>query len=240
MTEAAFKISIEESAEILKEFGLLKMRGVKIINSDGVSDEFKAASQRADYVDCYSTGKRNFDFDFLLSDESFFQFEFKIQEFEKLPAIRYAYFQNPQYYISYNEYLNKLREDGIVESETNDILGETFLEEHEQYTIEAELNASSLSMRYDTDEASYRPCIHSAAHFHIGNGNQVRLPCDKLITPLKFVLFTLKHIYYNHWKELIENKNELVGQRLDESKKLCSSLNDKYWNQIEGRELFLT
>ncbi len=93
----------------MKQIGLLRQEGIKSINYNGVSAEFKSASQKQNYFETYKVALKNFDYDFLLNYESFFQFEFKPNaEFDGFPDIRYAFYQNPQEFKSYPEYIRYL------------------------------------------------------------------------------------------------------------------------------------
>ena len=37
--------------------------------------------------------------------------------------------------------------------------------------------------------------FHAYAHLHIGTGNDIRIPVDKVLSPLHFVDFVIKHMY---------------------------------------------
>jgi hypothetical protein len=180
MTVGKFQTSLEDAKKLLEKIDLFRQKGIKQINTTGVSDEFKTASQKADYFQVYKTAKKNFDYDFLLKDESFFQFEFKPRPHpHDCPIVRYAFFQNPQEYKSYRDYL--LEQEIIQENDSED--DEIFREEYEQFLIEQQLNLSSTTIRFDVDIQNYRPRIHSFAHIHIGHKSDIRIPCDKILTP---------------------------------------------------------
>jgi hypothetical protein len=236
----SFVTSLQSAGKVFDALGLLKMRGVKLICYDGVSQAFKNAAQQADYYTVYKTAIENFDYDILLADDSLLQFSFAEDEEGSMPIIRYAFFQNPKHYTSYNSYLDLLRKDGVVVEESNEDIGDTFREEHEQYLIEAQVNSECTSIRYDTDLKNYRPRVHSFAHMHIGNYGEVRLPCDKIITPLKFSLFILRHVYYTDWKRAILDNDELLIASLEGTKSDCLHLTKQFWTAEEQQELFLS
>lgn len=239
MNLAAFNISFVEAQKLLEGLGLLKMKGVKSVNNDGVSSEFKYASLKEDYSKIYSIGKEKFDFDFLLVDESYFQFTFLISKDNVLPNIRYSFYQNPSYYKTYEEYIEQLRAEGIIESESVEEVGGVFLEEYDQFLVEAQLNSASTTIRYDVDPENYTPLVHSVSHFHIGHNNDIRIPCNMILSPVKFVLFVLKHIYYYQWKGFIESNNSLLLSTLDTSKNGCVKLEPILWVEKEEKELFI-
>jgi hypothetical protein len=240
MTLAKFKTSLIEAESLLRSFDLLRQKGVKSLNDIGVSNEFKMASQSHDYFNAYKTGLRHFDYDFLLRDESFFQFEFKPNSnFNGFPDIRYAFFQNPQEYKTYVEFLAELNLlEGIVNIEEE--IGDMFQDAYDQFLIEQQVSLRSVTIRFDTDFKNYKPLIHSVAHIHIGYNNSIRIPCDKVLTPLNFVVFVLKHTYYNIWRELIEKEDKTLLDCISSVKGSCENLENDKWEAKEKNELFIT
>ena len=234
-----FKRSLIQCEKTLKELNVFRHKGPKNINIDGVSDAFKYSSQEGDYIKIYRTGLDNLDYDFLLFDESFFQFSIEIADSDIL-SIRYAFFQNPQSYKSYEEFLETLRESGLIIDETNEMIGDTFHEDYNQFLSELNFNSNFTTIRYDYDSFNYHPLIHSISHFHIGTSDNVRIPCDKIISPIKFLLFVLKHTYYYLWKEWITAENKEIFSKLITSKRECKIVNGIYWNKLEQNELFIT
>jgi hypothetical protein len=228
MNIASLQSSLVDGIACLKELGLYKSKGVKLIYKDGVSDDFKKSSLSGDYLKIYQTAIENLDYDVLLIDDSIFQFEIDEE------GARFAYFQNPSDYVSYQDFILKYFDDYTPEHEDH------FLIEYEQFRNEQNINASAITIRYDLDSPNYNPNIHSISHYHIGNQNNVRIPCDKIITPLSFILFVIKHVYYYEWKEAIENKNTVLNDFLDASKNECKNLEIAKWIDIEKREFFLT
>jgi hypothetical protein len=238
MSLAAFNSSLRESKVFLNKINLFKSQGIKILSRDDVSQEFKTASQKDDYFQLYKCAIMNFDYDILLLDDSIFQYTYKDIP-GKLPSLRFAYFQNPQEYKSYEEFLDYLRDKNIIEEETNEEIGNDFEEDYQQFLTEQNVNTSSISIRYDLDAGNYKPLIHSTSHIHIGHQNNIRIPCNKILTPLKFTVFVLKHVYYYQWKELVEDENSHLIRSLD-AKLACVSLTSESWTDIENKELFLS
>ena len=234
-----FKTSLNHVERLLKAIGVLRQKGVKSINDDGVSEEFKRASLRSNYFAAYNIALEKFDYDYLLQDQSFFQFQFNpSSNLDGFPNIRYAFFQNPQEFRTYKDFL--IESELLEEDEAEIEIGDSFQDLYEQYLIEQQLNLKSCSIRFDVDFSNYRPLIHSVAHLHIGHSNDIRIPCDKLLTPEKFVLFVLKQTYYSQWRELIENSNLTILDCLDSSKDKCFPLEHGKWNETEKKELFIT
>lgn len=236
MNLASFKISIQEVGQTLKEFSLLRMRGVKSLNDDGLSQEFKSASIKEDYGKAYSIGLKNFDFDFLLLDQSYFQFELK--ESNSYVDIRYAFYQNPINYISYSEYVQEqLKELNLYEMK--DDVGSLLEDEYNQYLNEQEMKTNYTTIRYDSDFNTYKPLVHSVSHLHIGHSNNLRIPINKLLSPLSFTLFAIKHVYYLEWKEKVDNNSQFIEERLSTCKTGEQNLPPDFWTTKETLELFL-
>ena len=244
MNETAFNQSLNKAKSLLKKFDLLKSTGVKKIYKDGVSDNFKKASQKEDYFKLFTTALDNFDFDIMMYDESIFQFSYKKNTKSPIPHIRFAFFPNPKLFIPYTDFLKILQEDGLIDEDQNlEELGSLYEEEYDQYLIEQQLNTGNTSIRFDVDEPRYTPLIHSVAHFHFGHITNIRIPSKRIITPLGFVIFILKHIYYQEWRKLILAKDnrimtELINQK--NSFPALTSFKIKCWDKIEENELFLT
>ncbi|MDR6195894.1 DUF2290 domain-containing protein [Siphonobacter sp. SORGH_AS_0500] len=237
MNIEAFSTSFRMSYKLIEDIGLLRQKGIKVLHKDDVSPEFKRISQKRDYFLTYKTAIKNFDYDFLLEDQSIFQFSYTCVE-GAIFNFRYAFFQNPQEYVSYQDFL--LSHDLINDFQTVEDVGAMFYSEYEQFLTEQQINTSSTSIRYDLDFKNYSPLIHSTSHIHIGNYNDIRIPCDKIITPYKFTLFVLKHCYYYKWKELISQDGMLSKIGLDTAKNSCTKLQERNWSSDEKYELFIT
>src|SRR5215213_3158785 len=125
MNLGIFNISFEQCIRFLSYCNLFRMRGLKRFQ---VSDEFKRASLSRPYFEVYNIAKRNGDFDILLQDESIFQYSLTFAHDTKLASIRYAFFENPQEYITYEEFLSK--SDYSID-EAQDV----FYEYYDQYLL---------------------------------------------------------------------------------------------------------
>ncbi|WP_426330110.1 DUF2290 domain-containing protein [Pedobacter sp. R-06] len=240
MSISKFNTSIVESKRILSEIGLFKSLGVKVINRDDVSPEFKTASQKKSYFDLYKCAIRNFDYDILLNDDSIFQFSYGFDASNKTTHIRFAFFQNPQEYKTYPEFLQHLRDINYLSDETDEDLGDSFEEEYQQFLREQSLNTSSTSIRYDFDSHNYRPSLHSISHLHIGHQNDIRIPCKLILTPINFCIFVIKHVYYSTWKFQIANPGSSLKSTVSSSKLGCYTLALNQWLNDENSELFLS
>lgn len=235
----SFEQSLNTVEKLLKNIQFLFQPSIKRIYRDGVSDEFRKASYSGSYYEAYKAAIKNFDYDYLLFENSFFQFGYELTPGQELPSIRYAFYQNPQLYCTYDEYLDSLRIMNLITDESNEDIGFHFHEEYQQYLIEQAINESSTTIRYDVDHLEYRPLIHSTSHIHIGHSNNIRIPCNKVISPMKFSLFVIKHIFYEQWKDFIEKRNDTLIPILATEKAKCVKLTEDFWNHNEEQELFL-
>jgi len=238
MNISIFNQSLADSLTLMDKLELLKMRGIKVINEDGLSEQFRRILLQESYGKIYRMGKENLDFDCLLIDDSYFQFEFQKLESGKF-NLRYAFYQNPQLFVEYDEYQKEfMRREQIDEDEIPD--WEPYVKEYyDQFLLEQELNSGSVPIRYEVDVVNYKPQIHSYSHLHIGNFTNIRIPCDKYLTPLKFVLFVIKHVYYNIWRKCIQTENAHLLEALETAKRNCVKLTIDQFNVNEKLELYL-
>ncbi len=237
MNISSFNISLSEAEKFFKKLELFRMKGIKSINLDGVSSSFKNASQEESYFNAYNIGLGNYDYDFLLNDQSFFQFEFK--ENDSFIDIRYAFFQNPVNYKTYAEFLQYEIEEGNL-NETPEQIGSLLEEEYNQFLNEQEINSNHTTIRYDSDFSNYTPLIHSVSHLHIGHRNNIRIPINKTITPLMFVLFVIKNVYYYEWKKIVSKDKAYLKQTFNKGLNGSIILKRDKWILNEELELFLT
>jgi len=97
-------------------------------------------------------------------------------------------------------------------------------DEFEQYLNEQDLNLKSHVIRYDFSRKGYNPLVHSCSHIHIGMNAQLRIPCSKILTPLRFITFD----------------QNTTPKFVDTANSECKELDETYWADIEKYELFLS
>lgn len=236
ISEAAFNISIKMSINLLKEIKLFKGVGPKGI---GVySDEFRKICRGNKHVEIYNTIRDNLDYEIILSDESFFQFSYSAD------YLRFSFIQNPSFkYTTKYDYLKICFPDddldSLSEEEIDGLINEN---EYEQFLNEQEINSNLIYVRYDYDKTGYNPLLHSCSHIHIGLNENLRIPSAIILTPLEFVMFSIKQCHYDVWK-LYHEKLTLnnVTVKLFNSKKRCPPITDPtIWNHIEQNEIYIT
>lgn len=235
MNKAQFNISFKETVVVLKALGIFKDVGKKPIGEH--SNELKKLAKQNRHRVIYDCAIKNLDYDIILKDDSIFQFKYDNDE------IRYAFIQNPITFITKEEYLEHYfhKEDLLEmdEIELDELLKGISDFEYEQFLNEQELNITANIIRYDASNLGYTPLLHSFSHIHIGNNQDLRIPLDKIITPLKFSKFCIKNSFYPLWKNYFKKNNEFKDEiKLAKSK--CSNLPSNKWKEIEKNELYLT
>lgn len=226
MNRSQYAISLNKVNSILKRNSLLKGGPVSFRGSVIKTTE----AEEYDYVTAYKKIIDVFDYDFLLFDESILQFAYATDSQGK-QLIRYAYYQCPFEYISYEEYLSNI---GFFYEEVSDI----FQAEYEQELSEASMKENFMHIRYDCSEDDYELAVHPASHLHIGHLSSIRIPIQMIITPYIFTLFVLKQCYYRDWKCLIADSK--FRKELLRSKISCSPLDTKLFCELDRTELYLT
>jgi hypothetical protein len=234
MNQAVFNISFGKSIRFLRNINMLKRRGTKDVGEH--SDTFKSASRNNSHFELYRIAIANEDFEVLLTDESIFQFS------RQDNYLRYCFIQNPLIFPSKEDYLTKLYGPeellNLSGSELESLLAMVDDHEYEQYLTEQSLNNQSHILRYDLDEKGYLPLVHSYSHIHVGLNDSLRIPCSKILTPLQFTIFCIKHSYHEFWKTRFNNDGG-IEELMRESKKLCRIIPQAYWIEREMHDLFL-
>jgi len=229
--ETSFRIGYSKAKSLLKKVDMLleenTTRGVP--PNVSFSKEFIQVSREQNYSQIYTTARRNRDYQILLSDESFFQFSLNLASDGKSAVARYAYYETPfdlaevraldnlHFGISTNWWETELLEDQLRSN----------LEEKRFFT----------PIRYDFDLGLFKAELHPASHLHIGFANEIRIPVSKVLSPLAFTCFVLRHIYRPIWKDN-RHLNE-VTQAYNDIKSTCIDLEQSYFPDIEKRDLYL-
>lgn len=230
-TSGKFATSIRDASIVLKELKILRNENPMWKKA---SVDFLKVSKQDDYKLMYDTAVNNYDYNLILDDGSIFQFEKDINE-----DMRYAFIQTPYNYVSFIDFLLSFNDEQEIPDNPDEIaeLKSIYENEYEQMLSEQGLNSKVIYFRYDVDSVRYMPNIHSYAHLHVGFGNDIRIPCATILTPVSFVIFVVKHTYKNNWESLIkdEKRRKKVLHYANERERL----NDDKWSDIERMELAL-
>ncbi|MEK5024523.1 DUF2290 domain-containing protein [Paenibacillus sp. FSL M7-1046] len=228
MNKASILKSINDAKNLLSESDLLKdvNKSRKFTLDFGkYSREFMEVFQSDNYDEIYKKAMKNMDFDFLLIDDSFFQFSCTSEE-DTIDEgnLRYAYFENPRKYDTYEEFLAKC---GFSYEEC----GEEFYFEYEQEIAEAKLKDSVTPIRYDYDYGLYTPIEHSISHFHFGHNNNIRVATSKILTPTKFVSFVMRNMYTKKWMQAFTN--EKFKTTCLTARQACHPIDERFFTEDE-------
>jgi len=223
---------IKEAIKLLKEIDLLKDSNIYEIGNH--SEEFKKISRGNRHTEIYNCAIENLDYEILLKDDSIFQFSLNSSG-----VLRYCFIQNPSIFVDKFDYLREFYSpEELFTYPDEELLSTINEEEYEQFVDDQNLNLEANIFRYDLDSAGYSPLLHSYSHIHIGLNENTRLSCSKILTPLKFVIFSIKNTYYKEWKNALK-LNEALNQKIKESKDQCINLPKEFWSNDETFELYI-
>lgn len=191
------------------------------------SAAFLGVFQGKDYVTIFDKAMENADYDLLLSDFSFFQFSYAGTD--EGTKIRYAFYEAPRRYPTYEEFL---RVYGFDSKEC----GDCFDSEYEQAIIEARLKTSVVPVRYDCGP-THKALEHPYCHIHVGFDNEVRIPLSRSLTPQAFVAFTVRQVYREAWIEAL--KDEEFRKLYQEVKVGCPSFDRDFFTDIDRADFYI-
>jgi hypothetical protein len=142
------------------------------------------------YEDIFLYGLKNSNYNFLLSDHSFFQFSwFKEND------IRFAYYPNPYLGSDANNLLTYKKRLELFQSELVDY------EEFLQLLGDAVGMGRIPVIRYENAPDQYKEMLHPCSHLHIGLHGDDRWPVRRILTPHAFTLIILRNYYGTIWRE---------------------------------------
>lgn len=201
------------------------------ISSLQASNEFKkACKKQVSYRSLYETAIANSDFNFMLFDNSFFQFTETKQDEE----VRMAFYPNPynstEYKNTVDSWQSLLEEGSLSQAEFEQILAE------EVFSCDTPL------IRYDLSLKQYCKNYHPAAHLHIGFHANNRWPVKKVLSPYAFLLKIICYYYGDLWKKHGDNGDEPNTLDLIYRAEIasCKMLHDDYFQPHERERLHFT
>ena len=227
MSEGSFWCSYDECVSLLRTLNLFKADNRH--QGWSYSEGCKEYSRSGEYREIYQQMVDNRDYDILLSDDSILQMN--ITEGES----RLLFIQNPLEYLTFEAFLSlngwNYTEDTIFE------LRGLFNDEYEQARSMMRINSGATYMRYDVDSRGRQgnENIHAFTHLHIGLNNNIRIPIGLHLTPLAFVVFVIRHVYYDDWANAIRQ-----GTVNLDYKRYCESLPEDVWTESERTQLFIS
>lgn len=226
MNAGTFWSSYTCSVKLLKDLDFLKENNSH--KRVPYSPDCPDYSRGGDYKELYQNLVDNRDYDVLLGDDSIMQMRFSQGE------SRLLFIQNPQKFISFEEYLSCVGLD-VLDDQMDE--AHAFFDDDYHQALECmSLNNGAVYLRYDVDEQGRKnkESIHAYTHLHIGLNNNIRIPVGKYMTPLSFTVFVIRHVYLELWVEGL--KKEIIN--LDH-KHLCEDLPANLWTAEERKDFYL-
>lgn len=221
MNAREFSIYKEEVKNLLNKHNLLKD---SYFYKKPLSKKYVKYKKKDDFILFYNNSIQNFDYHFLLFDNSFIQLEFD----DKKPYVRYLYCPFPYDFLTFEEFLTELENDNVIYEEPEFI--------YDQLLEKASLKEPCFLIRYDYEEL-YNSGIHSVSHIHIGCKHQIRITTSTMITPLCFIMFILKQIYIDKWPMFLRDNDFVTLYK--RNKRNCDNIQDNFFNELDKSELYL-
>lgn len=158
-----------------------------------------SACRNKSYLEVWEYLYGNHLYDYLLYDFSFVQF----RPGDDFPnSFSYAYYECPYDAQTYDEFVLD-NVDGIDESRS------ALWEEYELYLATQPPRNAVTPIRYDYSPKLYAEGIHPASHVHFGFNNTIRVGTKKVMKPISFALFILRHVYPALWIKLLKNASSV-------------------------------
>lgn len=232
MNIACFRIHLVQTKKLLNKIGLLRDSNIDTGFFEP-SEETKKAGHGDDYCALYRSVEKNYDYEFSLTDGSFFQFAFLEN------GLRYAFLESISEFMTFEEYL---LEEGVTDEEVKAMDESEYNVYRECYDAEIDSMKQKmhpLYIRYDYTNKleEHISNVHSSSHFHFGWHNMSRIPCAKILTPEAFTCFALKMYSPSKWQELLER--EIITDTDYAFKKYSEELPNILWEQKEERDFYL-
>jgi len=177
------------------------------------------------YEEIFLFALRNSNYNFLLSDHSFFQFTWTAED-----DVRYAYYPNPylgpdaSQLMQYKSRLELFAAEMISYDDFLNLLGDTI----GQGRIPV--------IRYENAPCQYKELLHPCSHFHIGLHGDDRWAVRRIITPQAFTLIILKNYYGTLWrasKADDEGKFTALDHELRRARDQSAILDQDYFSKNE-------
>lgn len=234
------RADIDAVAQLLKKRGLLRERNL------GDREALGAANLAGlSYQDQWEKILDANDYDMRLGDGAILSFQRTVNEGG---GVRYIWMESPRTVILYEDYarqyaLDLMSEAAEVQPSETQIKGvlDEFAwdigEEYELYLTELPLKHFVTPIRYEFHPASYKPGWHPASHIHIGQNMNIRIGCNHVLTPFAFVLFVIRQVYNEHWRELINTEGWLDENR--HKIREIAVVPDEYRTEVDRTELWL-
>ena len=229
ITIGLMKSSYNDAKKILKKYNIKFEENIIKVQKDfknSYSEEFQKTSLVGNSIEIYEHALEFQDYNlFLPEDGSIFQFSIDGG------SIRFAYFERPYNSMTYQEFLK-------FSNISYEEYGDEFYEDYNQYLIESPQKEHITNFRYDYSENEYHEVIHPVSHLHIGQNNNVRIPLSKVLLPSSFVMFIIKQVYWEKFKEYSQNNISFIDDYISEINRV-KDIPKEYLTSRELKELIL-
>lgn len=115
---------------------------------------------------------------------------------------------------------------------------DTIGQDYEYYLTGNKEHIYSCPIRYDVAENEYTEMHHAYAHLHIGIENDIRIPVDKVLSPMHFVDFVVKHMYKAKWDNAYV-KNEKFKAIVNCLKSQAEKIANEHFTSAEQNLLYI-
>lgn len=226
MKAAKILTSIEE---VLKYLDIVEISYVttykrKDLQPHKYSDAYYQTFHDGNYNKTFIVASENQDYDIMLDDGSLFQFTSRNEN-----DIHYSFLHRIEKNMSFEEFYDMYA--------TNENI-DTIEQEYEYYSTVDKEKLYTCPIRYDVAETEYTEMHHAYAHLHIGIETDIRIPVDKILSPMHFVDFIVKHIYKEKWDNAY-SKNENFKELVNRLKTQAEKIKDTYFTDMEQNLLYI-
>jgi len=185
------------------------------------------------YAALYRAGLTHRDYNILLTDFSYFQFQHTPDGASF--SVRYAFYPNPHERAAAAQY-----EQAQLLGDEGDGY-ELFLDELTNTPEDHRVPA----IRYEVAFTDYKPLVHPTAHFHFGLHSENRWPAQRVFTPLAFALVIAKQFFCDAWHEHGQkidpsSKTNAFDAKLFQERIQCPILPEEYFSGDERRQFFFS
>ena len=233
MTPGIFGSSLTSVSIGLRDLGLLQHP--QLFASLTPSDAFLRVALDNDtpYAAVYLEGLKQRDYNFLLTDYSYFQFQLRSagQQFE----IRYGFYPNPFEVQTYEAFCEANECDPYL-SDSHELYLQSLEDMIERNWVPP--------FRYEVSFDQYKELAHPTSHLHIGRHDANRWPVERILTPLAFTLLIAKHYYGPAWGMGAEVDAEgqpfnRFDRQLSKAKAECVVVDAKYFTVRERQHPYV-
>ncbi len=188
------------------------------------SDEYYQTFHDGDYKKTFIVASKNRDFDIMLEDGSLFQFTSCNEN-----DIHYSFLHRIEKNMSFDEFYDEYATDENID---------TIEQDYEYYLSGDKERLYTCPIRFDVAETEYKEMYHAYAHLHIGMDTDIRIPVDKVLSPMHFVDFVIKHIYKAMWDNAYAH-NDKFKELVNCMKSQAEEIQEDKFSNIERSLLYI-